>query len=78
MEALIKHKCIKCSADYEDKDVDAYLCAKCIELKNRIAKEIDAKVREPKPKIKSSLEIYNDLTRQTGKPFINARDLGLF
>ena len=78
MTTLLKHKCIKCPNKYEDTEVDDYLCPKCVEVKNKIAKEIDSKVRQPKERIKSEFEIYQDITKATGKPFINARDLGLF
>lgn len=78
MAELIKHKCIKCGKDYSDTDVDAYLCESCVIEKNKIAREFDSKPRPPTKKVKSEIEIYNDITKATGKPFINARDLGLF
>ena len=78
MAELIKHICIKCKASYEDNEVDDYYCKSCIEEKERIAKEIDSKIKTDKPRIKTEFEMYQDITRQTGKPFVNARDLGFF
>ena len=47
------HKCIKCSKDYSDEDVDAYLCAECTIIKKQIAEEVNKKlgnlVTQPKP-----------------------------
>lgn len=80
MAELLTHKCIKAGCDntYQSEEQDPYLCASCIEVKNKVAKEIDSKVVRDKPRIPSEFELYQQITKATGKPFINARDLGLF
>lgn len=71
------HKCIKCSADYTDEDVDPYLCSACNEKRLEIAKEIDAKIaaRGKREQPVSDLQRYDELTK--GKGFANIKDLGI-
>lgn len=52
--------CIKCSAKYQSKEPDPYLCITCLEVKTRVAAEIDAKYPAGRTieKAMSDLEIY--------------------
>lgn len=87
MDTLYKHKCIKpgCSNTYEDNDVDAYYCDSCKVEKERIAKEVDAKVasRVSRKQIKSDFQIAEELGKTIPSAsgglttFVRASDLGL-
>lgn len=66
-------KCIKCSNQYEESDVEAYLCPPCKEQRDKIAKEIDAKFAGRISKsVKTDLQRYNELPKLRG--FVNAKD----
>ena len=53
------HSCIKCSTQYKDNDVDAYYCPECMKEKERIAKEIDSKIKPSKKETVSALQQYD-------------------
>ena len=68
------HKCIKCSAEYSDSDVDDYYCASCTVEKKRIAAEVDKKMASvPRKPVISDLQAY-DLARGRN-PFPNASQI---
>lgn len=70
------HNCIKCSTQYTSDDVDPYYCKPCVDEKNRIAKEIDAKTsKEPRKKIKTALQEYDEA--RGGMPFPSINKLGI-
>jgi len=61
------HKCIKCKAQYEDKDPDPYLCAVCQEARKRIVEKME-KEYVPRPKAKSSIQAYDEAVKVQGFP----------
>lgn len=73
------HNCIKCGSKYTDDDVDAYYCTDCIEVKKRIAKEVDKKIMSlPKRhNQKSDLQIYDEMCRARGTAFVPIKDMGI-
>lgn len=73
---MFSHPCIKCAAKYDTEDPDPYYCPTCNEARKAIAAEIDKKVR-PSKQIKSDFQIYDEMCKLRGTPFINAKDLGL-
>jgi hypothetical protein len=77
MEDKFTHTCIKCSVQYEDNDVDAYLCEKCINVKKMIASEIDRKYDTKGQVASSGFQIYEALRKQNGSNFVRAGDLGI-
>ena len=61
--------CIKCGEKYEEKEIEAYYCPICLEERNRIAKEVDAKMRNrPKKEIKSDFQAFNDVAKTITLP----------
>lgn len=72
------HLCIKCKAQYTDKDPDPYYCPTCNEAKKKIAKTLDAKfANRPAEQPKTDLQVYEEISRQRGSKFINIKDLGI-
>lgn len=65
-------KCIKCNEMYESKDIDPYYCKSCNIAKIEIAKGIDAKFKNRKPKPMSSLQKYNSINKGG---FVNANQM---
>lgn len=76
---MIEHTCIKCKEKYSDEDNDDYYCPTCNELKKQIAKEVDAKMatRVSKRKVKSDLQVYDEIRQARGSRFVNINDLGI-
>lgn len=77
--------CIKpnCGNVYITEESEAYYCEKCLEEKEKIAKEVDKKMagRVNTP-IKTDLQNYEELLgsngiRKGGITVVNAKDLGL-
>lgn len=61
------HACIKCKAQYEDEEPEAYYCATCLEEKKKIAAEIDARMAmRPKKESKSMLQEYDQAPKGPG------------
>jgi DNA-directed RNA polymerase subunit RPC12/RpoP len=75
----ISHMCIKCGANYSDEEVDDYYCTSCNEAKKAIAKEVDTKIalRGPRRQVKSDLQIYDEIRKARGVPFVSIKDLGI-
>lgn len=73
------HKCIKCKNSYSDTDPEPYLCPPCIDIKNAIAKEVDAKMsgRVSRKKSQTDLEVYDEICKARGSRFVNIKDLGI-
>jgi len=73
------HKCVKCNTSYTDDDFDDYYCPPCNEHRKIIAAEIDKKIRNTvsKRQIKTDLQLYNEIQRETGARFIPASALGI-
>lgn len=73
------HNCIKCQNTYEDADVEAYLCASCLEERKKFAETIDAKIAtQPKEEHLSDLQIALQKGQRTGGAlFVRASDLGI-
>ena len=71
------HQCIKpgCPNKYEDDDIDAFYCPSCIEAKQAIADELDAKFNTTGQVPSSALADY-DRARGT-RAFPRASDLGI-
>lgn len=66
------HTCIKCQAEYQDGEVDAYYCPACAKSKAAIAAEIDAKLaNRPKKETMSDLQMYERAPKVRG--FADAR-----
>ncbi len=40
---MLQHSCLKCSAIYEDEELDNYYCPACCAQKKAIAKDLDKK-----------------------------------
>ena len=73
-----QHQCIKpdCQTTYSDEDVDAYLCAPCTEVKNKVAAQIDAKFAgAPKTQPMSALQEYDAAQKVTvrGMKFLQVK-----
>lgn len=62
----MKHKCIKCTAEYSDNDPDDYLCLKCRGAKAEIAAQIDSNF-VPRPKAPTMLEQYDNAKKVNGR-----------
>lgn len=63
----MQHACIKCATQYQSEDADAYLCAQCLEQKNKIAKEVDARLSaRPKRETKSLIQQYDEAPKMNG------------
>ncbi len=60
------HSCIKCKAQYQDKDPDPYYCPKCNEKRIEIAKKIDAKPPKPKKDRTNLLAAYEAAPKVRG------------
>ena len=73
------HNCIKCATQYKSNDIDAYYCEPCLQEKKAIAKEVDAKLatRISNRKVKSDLQVYDELRKSRGTQFVNIKDLGI-
>lgn len=70
--------CIKCGEQYTSEDVEAYYCQSCIEIKNKIAKEVDNKFSKIQRTPRSSdLQLFDELRKKHGTNFINAREIGI-
>lgn len=70
------HKCIKCSKDYKDNDIDPYLCDECKIEKKKIAEEIDKKIAmRPKREEISDLKRYDQAQKIRG--FVSAKEFGI-
>ena len=70
----MNHKCIKptCGKTYESDDIDPYLCAECLVLKEKIVKEIDAKfANRPKKEAQSFEEKVKGMKVVNGITMIN-------
>ena len=68
-----KHTCIKtsCGNNYTSNDPDPYLCSKCLEEKNKIARQIDAKFAhlykdQPKSEYAEFVESATKLKKSDG------------
>ena len=71
----MQHNCIKCQAEYSDKEPDNYYCPSCLIESKRIAAEIDAKMaNRPKKEVKSQFS-PKDFIGTRGRIFLNAKDL---
>ena len=72
-----KHLCIKCQAEYEDSEVDAYYCNSCKTTKAVIAAEIDAKLaNRPRKEVMSDYQVYL-INAKRVHGFPNAQIFGL-
>ena len=70
----MKFQCIKCQTPYEEPDVEAYLCPRCLSDRKRIAAEIDEKFKDrPKVHVMTDLEKYDMIKKQRG--FVRFGDL---
>jgi predicted nucleic acid-binding Zn-ribbon protein len=68
----MNHKCIKCGKEYQSDDIDPYLCAECLVLKEKIAKEIDAKfANRPKKEGQSFNDKVKGMKTVNGITMIN-------
>ena len=67
-EKTYKLNCIKCSTSYKQKnDPDAYYCDSCKEEKNKIADEVDKKMKGRTPKkVMSALQIHDAAPNMRG------------
>ena len=66
---MFSHHCVKCKVLYQSHDEEAYYCSSCLEEKKRIAAEIDAKfANRPKVKIKTALEEYDEMAKNSPVP----------
>lgn len=74
---LISHKCIKCSAIYQDEEVDNYLCELCLSEKNKIAKGLDGKYNTTGQTPNSDFQTYEAFRKANGSNFVKASDLGI-
>lgn len=73
-----KHKCIKCSEEYMDDDVDAYLCETCNNIRIQVAKEVDAKASLiQRVEVKSDLQMYDELRKANGGKFPSIKQMGI-
>lgn len=74
-----EHTCVKCKIKYSDNEEDDYYCPPCNEQKKVIAKEIDEKFakRVLKRKVKSDLQIYDEICKARGTNFVNINDMGI-
>ena len=61
------HECIKCKRQYQDNDPDAYYCESCRENNKIIAAELEKKF-VPRPREKSTLELYDEAPKIHGFP----------
>ncbi len=56
-----KPNCVKCGEPYPSDEEDNYYCPTCLVEKNKVAKEVDAKVaRMPKRKVKSDFQTLDE------------------
>jgi len=63
---------LKCKAQYQDTDVDAYYCETCNIERKRIALEIDKKIGlNPKKPVVSAMQAYENAPKIRG--FANAK-----
>lgn len=66
------HNCIKCANEYKDNNEEEYYCGNCKIEKERIAKEIDDKLKmKPKKKVMSDLQRYEQILKERGRVNIN-------
>lgn len=66
-----QHNCIKCNAQYQDADPDAYYCPPCLKAKKQIAAQVDAQfASRPRTKVKTMLEQYDEAPKVRG--FVHA------
>ena len=83
---MTQFSCIKCGSKYESSDDEAYLCEKCKDARQVLAKQIDAKIGSTVGQQPSGLQALEDKVRAKGgfaqsadgkmsKLFINVRDL---
>lgn len=78
MQEELLHNCVKCGAEYRDKDVDAYLCEPCNQERLAIAKELDKKYKTTGRQVKSELQIFDEIAKSKGGgSFVNIKDFGL-
>jgi uncharacterized Zn ribbon protein len=78
MNENYNHNCIKCSTQYASNDVDPYYCKDCTDEKARIAKEVDKKYASiPRRPAMSELQMYDEIRKSKGTPFVNIKDLGI-
>lgn len=74
----MRHRCIKCKDEYEDEDIEDYLCLRCLSEKSVIATEVDKKVGSTAgQKPAGELKAYDTALKKSGGMFPNAKDLGL-
>ncbi len=69
--------CIKCRAQYEETDVEAYYCPTCLTHKQKIALEIDKKfaMRAKEERPMTDLERYDALNKLNGFKGVRFNDL---
>lgn len=68
--------CIKCKIQYQEPDEEAYYCPSCLEIKNRIAAEVDLKfANRPKEHFMTDLERYDALNKLSGFKGVRFNDL---
>ncbi len=73
---MYEHPCIKCGTKYKDVDVDPYLCETCNEARKEIAKAVDLKMASmPRVQTKSALQVYDELRKAKGTPFVGLEEL---
>lgn len=70
---------MKCKAKYESEDPDPFYCPPCDEVRKEIAKDVDKKmvgVATKRP-VKSDLQVYDEIRKAKGTPFVSIKDLGI-
>lgn len=68
------HKCIKpnCDREYDSDDIEAYYCPNCVIEKDKIAKELDAKMaNRPKKEVDNFNSKLAGMRKVGGIPIIN-------
>lgn len=56
--------CIKCKTSYQSEDEEPYYCGECLAVRNKIAKEVDAKLAlRPKKEVPLTALQQYDLVR---------------
>lgn len=63
----MQHKCIKCGNNYQDEDVEDYLCEPCLIDRKAIAARVDAeRAGIPRVQPKTDLQLYEEGPKHRG------------
>ena len=61
------HKCTKCGSNYQDEDVEDYLCPPCVVERKAIAAQVDAQMASrPRSQPMSDLRAYEEAPKFKG------------